>query len=227
MLFGLISIGGLDFNGFDVVVLILLGISLLYAASRGFAREVTSILAITFAATITLFVWGQFRFAAHDFISPTWLADGALVLGVGALTYLIVLSLLSKITKSIKGKEVGFIDRILGAAFGVARGLIIAALGVMVLNSQHRASAEAQEFRDYIEDNNIPPEIIEKMPKSMREQLDAQPEPLPTLLEDSTFYPLLDNIGSAIRALPFAKMRSYADRIKDGEFGALAEELQQ
>ena len=227
MLIGLISIGGFDFNGFDIVVLVLLGVSLLYAASRGFAREVISILAITVASLITLFVWGQFRFAAHDFISPPWLADGALILGVGALSYLLILGVLSKVTKSLTGKEVGFIDRLLGAAFGVARGLIIAALGVMVLTSQHRASAEAKEFRDYIETNNIPPEVIAKMPKSMREQMEAEPKPLPTMLQDSTFYPLLDNIGSAIRALPFAKMRSYADRIKDGDFGALAEELQQ
>ncbi len=227
MLTGLISIGGFDFNGFDIAVLILLGISLLYAASRGLAREVISILAITLAATITLFVWGQFRFAAHDFISPPWLADGALVLGVGALTYLVVLSVLSKLTKSLKGKDVGFIDRLLGAGFGIARGLIIAALGVMVLTSQHRTSAEAQEFREYIEDNNIPSDIVEKMPKSMREQLEAEPKPLPTLLQDSTFYPLLDKIGSAIRALPFAKMRSYADRIKDGDFDAIAEDLKQ
>jgi len=225
MVTGLISIGGFDLNGFDIVVLVLLGVSLLYAASRGFAREVISILAITIAAIITLFVWGQFRFAAHDFISPPWLADGALVLGVGAIAYLLVVAILSKMTKSLKGKEVGFLDRLLGAGFGIARGLIIAALGVMALTSQQRASAEAQEFRQYIADNNIPPEVIAKMPKSMREQMEAEPKPLPIMLQESAFYPLLDNIGGAIRALPFAKMRSYADRIKDGDFEAIAEDL--
>jgi len=225
MITGLISIGGLDFNGFDIAVLVLLGVSLLYAASRGLAREVISVLAITLTAIITLFVWGQFRFAAHDFISPPWLADGALVIGVGAVAYLFIVAILSKITKSLKGKEVGFIDRLLGAAFGIARGLIIAALGVMVLTSQQRASAEAQEFREYIEANQIPPEVIAKMPKSMREQLEAEPKPLPNLLQDSTFYPLLNKIGGAIRALPFAKMQSYADRIKEGDFEAIAEDL--
>jgi len=225
MIIGLVSIGEFNFNGFDVVVLVLLGVSLLYAASRGFAKEAISIIAITVAAIITLFVWGQFRFAAHDLISPPWLADGALVLGVGAITYLLVGLILSKMTSSVKGKEVGFIDRLLGAGFGIARGLIIAALGVMVLTSQQRASAEAQEFKAYIEDNNITPEVIAQMPKSMREQLEAEVKPLPKMLEDSTFYPLLDKIGGAIRALPFAKMRSYADRIKDGDFEAIAEEL--
>jgi len=222
---GLVSIGGFDFNGFDIAVLVLLGISLLYAASRGFAREVISILAITVAAIITLFVWGQFRFAAHDFISPPWLADGALVLGVGAISYLLITAVLSKLTQSIKGRDVGLIDRLLGAGFGVARGLLIAALGVMVLTSQQRASTEAQEFQAYIQENNISPEVIAKLPKSMREQMEAEPKPLPKMLEESTFYPLLDKIGAAIRALPFAKMRSYADRIKDGDFESIAKEL--
>lgn len=225
MITGLISIGGFDFNGFDVAVLVLLGVSLLYAASRGFSKEAISIIGITAAAIITLFVWGQFRFAAHDFISPSWLADGALIIGVGAISYLFMISILSKLTHSVKGRNVGLVDRLLGAGFGIARGLIIAALGVMVLTSQQRASAEAQEFRSYIEQNNIPPEIIAKMPKSMREQMDATPKPLPKMLEESTFYPLLDKIGSAIRALPFAKMRSYADRVKDGDFEALTKEL--
>lgn len=226
MIWAAISIGGIEFNSFDVVVLILLGVSLLYAASRGFSREIISILALLLAAIITLFIWGQYRFAMQEVISPAWLANATLILGVGILSYLIILAVLSAMTKSLKGKTVGPIDRILGAGFGIARGLIIAALGVMVLTSQQRASEEAQEFQSYIESENISPEIIAKMPKSMREQLEAEPVPLPKILQESTFYPLLDRIGDAIRALPFTKIRSYADRIKDGEFQALRDEIQ-
>ena len=223
--FQLITIGPFDFNGFDVGVLVILIISLLYAASRGFVREVISILSLLVAAMVTLFVWGQFRFQMQGMIQPTWLADAVLVVGVGAISYLIMVFFLSGFGKKLAGEKSGFIDRLLGAAFGIARGLVIASLLVMVLTAQHRASQEASEFREYIEANNIPPEVIEKMPKSMRDQMEAEPKPLPVMFEGSTFYPLLSRIGNAIRALPFAKMRSYADRIKDGEFAELAEEL--
>ncbi|WP_409433795.1 CvpA family protein [Litorimonas sp. RW-G-Af-16] len=220
-----VSVGSWNFNGFDVGVLVILLISLLYAASRGFLREVTSLLALLVAAVITLFIWGQFRFDLQGVISPSWLADAILVGGAGMLSYLLMVFLLSGIGKKIAGKEVGLLDRLLGAGFGVARGLVLCSLLVMVLTSQHRASNEAVQFREYIRTENIPQEMIDKMPKSMRDQMNAAPKPLPTMLEDSTFYPLLNRIADAIRALPFAKMRSYADRIKDGEFEALAEDI--
>ena len=87
----LVTIGPWELNGFDVVVLIILIISMLYAASRGFLREIISIAALLFAAIVTLFVWGQYRFAAQDFISPQWLADGALLVGVFFVAYLLSL----------------------------------------------------------------------------------------------------------------------------------------
>lgn len=221
------SIGPWDFSGFDIVVLIILLISLLMAAQRGLAREVTSLLGLLISATIALFVFGRFRFAAQDFISPSWLADGALGLGTFALAYMLVVFLLSGVVKSLKGKDVGFIDRLLGAGFGVMRGLLVAALGVMLLTSQYRASQDAQEFKEYMSENQgeIPPEILDRMPRSMREQMEAPPAELPKLLHNSTFYPLLAKIGDGIRALPFTKMRSYADRIKAGDIQSIVEEI--
>jgi len=221
------SIGPWDFTGFDVVVLLVLLISLIMAAQRGLARELTSLLALLIAAAITLFVYGRFRFAAQDFISPSWLADGALGLGTFAFAYMLMVFLLSGVVKSLKGKKVGLIDRLFGAGFGVMRGLLVAALGVMLLTSQYRASQDAQDFKDYISQNQgeIPPEILEKMPRSMKEQMEAPAAELPKLLQNSTFYPLLAKIGDGIRALPFAKMRSYADRVKDGDIQSIIEEI--
>ena len=221
----LVSIGPWDFNGFDVVVLIILLVSMLYAASRGFLREVISIAALLVAAIITLFVWGRFRFAAQDFISPSWLADGALLVGVFFVAYLIMVLIMSKVGKSIAGKESGLIDRLLGAGFGIARGLIIAALGVLVLTAGNRAAAEAQSYKKGLIEQGIYDEVLQKMPKSMREQMESDPKPLPDMLANSTFYPLLERIGAGLRALPFAKVKTYAERIKDGDIDGLSEEI--
>ncbi len=221
------SIGPWDFNGFDIVVLLILLISLLYAANRGLMRELTSILALFIAASAALFIYGRYRFAAQDFISPSWLADGALGLGAFALAYMLMVFLLSGVVKRLKGKEIGLIDRLFGAGFGVARVLIVAALGVMLLTSQYRASQDAQEFKDYISQNqaDIPPEVLEKMPRSMREQMEAPEAELPGMLQGSTFYPLLAKIGDGIRALPFARMKSYAERLKEGDLEGAANEI--
>ena len=149
------SIGPWDFNGFDVIVLVILLISLLMAANRGLMRELTSLLALFISAGVALFVFGQYRFAAQDFISPTWLADGALALGSFALTYMVMVFLLSGLVKTLKGKSVGLFDRLLGAGFGVLRGLIVSSLLMLLLTAQYRASQDAQEFKAYIAENPL------------------------------------------------------------------------
>ena len=221
------SIGPWDFNGFDVIVLVILLISLLMAANRGLMRELTSLLALFISAGVALFVFGQYRFAAQDFISPTWLADGALALGSFALTYMVMVFLLSGLVKTLKGKSVGLFDRLLGAGFGVLRGLIVSSLLMLLLTAQYRASQDAQEFKAYIAENpsKFPPAVIENMPRSMQDQLEAEPVELPKMFQESTFYPILSKIGAAIQALPFTKMKSYADRIKEGDLESIAKEI--
>jgi len=186
------SIGPWDFNGFDVVVLLVILISLLMAASRGFWRELISITALVFAGGLALFVFGRYRFAAQDFIKPSWLADGALGLGTFALGYMLIVFFLSMMTKPLRGKEVGLFDRLLGAGFGAARGLLVMALFTMVATAQYRESLAANEFKDHMIDNQgqMDPEVLEKMPKHLRDWMDEPPAELPAWLAGSTFYPL-------------------------------------
>ena len=221
------SIGPFAFNGFDVVVLVILLISLIIALQRGFLREVLSLVALLMAGILTLFVWGQFRYQVQGFISPSWLADATLGIGTFAIVYLLAVFILSKIFGKLEAPSAKFLNRALGAVFGIFRGLILATLGVMVLTASHRASMEAQDFkRDILQNPGIyPSDIMDRMPESMRDQMEAPPKPLPDYLETSTFYPLLNRIGNAIRNLPFAEWKSYADRIKDGDIDAISREI--
>lgn len=223
------NIGPFSFNGFDVVVLVILLISLIIALQRGFLREVLSLIALLLAGVLTLFIWGRFRYDVQDFISPSWLADGTLGVGTFLLVYLLSVFILSKVFGKLKASPAKLLNRVLGAVFGIARGLILAALGVMVLTASHRSSVEAQDFkRDIIENPGMyPTDIMEKMPESMREQMLAPSKPLPTYLETSTFYPLLNSIGNIIQNLPYAEWKSYADRIKDGDINGISRELTQ
>ncbi len=215
------SIGSYVFTGFDVVVLLICLISLLMAASRGFARELVSLLALVIAGAVALFVFGRFRFAAQGFITPSWLADGALGLGSFGLAFLLVVFLLSGVVKSLKGKDIGLIDRLLGAGFGVFRGLIIASLFVMVTTASYRDAKDKQDFQKSLTAEQRA--AFENAPKSVRDFLDVEEAELPFFLQDSTFYPLLDKIGDGIRLLPFAHIKSIAERLKDGDIPELSE----
>lgn len=215
------SIGSYIFTGFDVVVLLICLISLLMAASRGFARELVSLFALVIAGAIALFVFGRFRFAAQDFIQPSWLADGALGFGSFGIAFLLVVFLLSGVVKSLKGKDIGLLDRLMGAGFGVFRGLIIASLFVMVMTASYRDAQDKQAFQESLtEDQRI---AFENAPDSVRELLAVKEAELPFFLKDSTFYPLLNKIGDGIRLLPFARIKSIAERLKDGDIPDLNE----
>jgi len=213
------SIGPWIFNGFDIVVLLVVLISLLMAASRGLFRELISITALVVAAGVTLFVFGRFRFAAHDFIKPSWLADGALGLGTFALCYMLVVFLLSGVIKRLKGKDIGFVDRLLGAGFGAGRGLIVAALFTMIATASYREGQAAQDFKERVLENQqeLPPEILKDAPKDIRDWLEKPPPELPGFIQGSTLYPLLDKIGDALRTLPFANVKEAAGSISAGD----------
>jgi membrane protein required for colicin V production len=219
------SIGSLTFNGFDVVVLLILLISLIIAVQRGFLREVMSLLALFIAGVAALFVWGRFRYSAQDFISPSWLADVALGAGTFTLIYLIGVFILTKIFGKLDAPSTKFINRALGAAFGVLRGLIIASLIVLVLTSSNRSSMEAQETRSKLEQRGLYDEFRTTYPQSFQDQMEKGITPPPEYLANSTFYPMLNNIGNMIMKLPFAEMRSYADRIKDGDIDGIRREI--
>lgn len=210
------SIGPWAFNGFDIVVLLVVFISLAMAASRGLFRELISIAALLGALIISLFVWGRYRFAAQDFIQPDQLADFALGAGTFALTYMLIVFLHSGVNKTLRGKDIGMLDRLTGAAFGAGRALVLASLVVMFMTANYR---EAKDMQDY--NNTLTPEqraVYQNAPKSVRDMLGAgDPVELPGMLQNSTLYPLLDRIGDGLRALPFAKFRTMAERLKDGE----------
>ncbi len=209
------SIGPWVFNGFDIVVLLVVFISLAMAGSRGFFREIISICSLLAALLVSLFVWGRFRFAAQDMIQPSWLADGALGIGSFILTYMLVAFLLSGATKALRGKEVGLLDRLGGAAYGAARGLLVAALFVMLMTANYREAKEMQEFSASLTPEQR--EVMQSAPKQWRDMLQNQKEAkLPSMFQGSSLYPALDKIGAGLRKLPVGQFKTMAEKLKDG-----------
>ena len=123
------TLGPWVFNGLDIAVLVLCLISLLMAASRGFKRELISILALVIGGIASLIIWGQFRIQAQEIINNDRLSDIVLGAGSFSLAYILVVFFLGKMLNE-DGKP-SLINRLLGGAFGALRGLVLAALVVM------------------------------------------------------------------------------------------------
>ncbi len=106
----------------------------LLALVRGFVREALSVTAFVTAALATLWSAPVFNSPARDIIDPDWLAP----LAVGGLVFLVIYLAVTFVTSSIshglaKGEDVNVVDRLLGFVFGIIRGLVLLAIGVLII----------------------------------------------------------------------------------------------
>ncbi len=113
-------------NIFDIAVLAIILISGLIAMPRGLFKEVFSLLN-----------WGIAAFAgfhgAIEFgpmLAPKYIQDPRIAIIVAGVctaifTFIIITMITSKISNALLNNPLGIIDRLLGLAFGLARGVII------------------------------------------------------------------------------------------------------
>jgi len=119
----------------DPIVVIVVVVSAIYATYRGFVSETLSIFAWAAAAFATLFFGPKLAPIARGLLSSPVLG---VMLGYAAifLVVLIPLSFLSfRFAQSVKNSAVGTLDRSLGAAFGVVRGLAIVGLAYIAFTT--------------------------------------------------------------------------------------------
>ena len=117
---------------FDVLAGLLLIISALTAFMRGATKELTGMLAFIIAALISILC---LRFSApvlRGMMNPDWAAVTAALLIVFVIVFLILKIVAGQITSKVQGAgALGTVDRVIGAAFGLIRALVI--LGAFTL----------------------------------------------------------------------------------------------
>jgi membrane protein required for colicin V production len=125
----------LAFGLFDLfVVLVILG-SMGYAIWRGFVSETLSIIAWAAAAFAALYAGPWVARMAHALVATGWIA---MLIGYGAvfIVVFIPLSIAShRFAESVKRSAVGPLDRVLGATFGIVRGLAILGIAYLIFTA--------------------------------------------------------------------------------------------
>ena len=166
---------------FDFVVIACIVISALLALARGLIREVIALAAWIAALVLALALAGplaeQFR---------TWNVSPAVlqVLAFVAIFFAVLIAggiIAALLSGAVRAIGLGWLDRLLGGAFGVARGVLLVLVGILVagLTSMPRSdwwqnsataaplTAAALEFRDWL-------------PSAWAERLDFSPSPPPS-----------------------------------------------
>lgn len=161
---------------FDLIVIGIVGLSTIFAFLRGFVRVVMSLVALV-AAVLA---------AIH--LSPP-VADMLPMLSNSAVTrYLVAFALIFivvvlvggllgwMLSRAIRAIGLGFVDRLLGAIFGVARGVLIVVIGVLL------AGLTTMPRQDWWQNAFLAPPLVTAalslrpwLPHAMAERLDYSP----------------------------------------------------
>lgn len=129
-------------NTFDIVVLILLGVSAVTGFFKGLITMLTSLVAILLGAWLTM----KFSYVTGGFLQSHFNFDGQYVTVASfVITFLIVVlgvHLLGRtIASLVKAISLGWADKILGVIFSVLRSAFIISAIVSALNSFGPASS--------------------------------------------------------------------------------------
>jgi membrane protein required for colicin V production len=125
----------LAFSPLDLlVVLVVLG-SMGYAIWRGFVAESLAIIAWAGAAFAALYLGPWVARLAHSLIATPWIAtlSGYVVVFIGVFIPLQFASY--RFSEGVKRSAVGPLDRVLGATFGIVRGLALLGLAYIVFDA--------------------------------------------------------------------------------------------
>ena len=126
----------LSLTVFDLAVFAVIGLSLLIGFLRGVIKETLTIATWLGAGVIAFFVFPYARELARRTIETGWLADAAALCIVFVVPLIALKVAAEVIADHIPGGTLGSVDRIVGAAFGAARGAVvvsIAYLGLAIL----------------------------------------------------------------------------------------------
>ena len=124
----------LPINLADLIVIIVLVVSGIFAFVRGFVHEVLAVGSWVGAAFVTLYAFPHVQPLVLSVIAVEFIAS--LVTGVGLfLVTLVVFSILTRILSNrIQQSSLGALDRSLGLLFGFARGAVIVVLAWLALD---------------------------------------------------------------------------------------------
>ncbi len=125
----------LSFQFLDLVVVLIIVASAVYATYRGLVSESLAIFGWIAAAYATLYFGPWVAWWMQDMTKPQWLGQAVGYL----LVFLIVLIPLqfasSRISQNVKKSQVGTLDSVLGTGFGLLRGVAIVGIAYLVFTA--------------------------------------------------------------------------------------------
>jgi membrane protein required for colicin V production len=128
-------------NALDVVLLVILVASVATSFRKGFSREVIGLVSVLAALLLAVWFYGSAGSIFLPYVSSPAIAHfgGFVLVFIGVLMLGALVSFVAG--RFLKVTGLSFFDRLLGAGFGLARGLVIAValvMGMMAFSPSNR-----------------------------------------------------------------------------------------
>lgn len=120
-------------NWLDIVVLLIIGLSVLTGLTRGFARVGIGMVAAVMGVILGLWFHGSIGSFFLEYVSAPYVANflGFVIIFVGFLILGAAVGAL--LAHLFRWAGLGWLDRLIGGAFGLLRGVVVAAVLILVL----------------------------------------------------------------------------------------------
>lgn len=147
------------FTTFDIIVVFIVGISALLSFYRGFIRETLSLSGWLLSSYVALRFLEPASLALKPHIGSEPMAAGVAAIGLFFGTLIGCSLLSSAIIKTAKpGTKIGKIDNLAGLCFGIARGVLIVAIGFFILT---KFFGGEKNYPEMVQDAATRPQIEE------------------------------------------------------------------
>lgn len=133
---------------FDVVVLAVVGLSALVGLTRGAVSEILGLASWIGAAIVAYLALPYARPLVEPAVGAGGLADLVAIAGAFLVALIAFKLVAGMITRAVSGSAVGPLDKLLGLAFGAARGAVLVCLGFLVASQFMRPNSEPVWVRD-------------------------------------------------------------------------------
>jgi membrane protein required for colicin V production len=122
-------------TGFDLAAGLILLVSGLAGFVRGATREMVTLAAFGAGAAAAVLLLPFSRPIARHFIHTSWLADLAAMAVAFLLIYVIVRLAGGRLIRGVRQTGLSGLDRALGTAFGLARGLVVLGFAALLIRA--------------------------------------------------------------------------------------------
>ena len=133
------------FSVTDLVFMIIIILSAIFAFARGFVHGVLSIAGWVGAAFATIYGYPYFKPFARDLISINFIADILTAFVIFILSLVILSMITNAISKQVRSSALNALDRALGFLFGIIRGAII--ICVLFVGYEYFEPSKSEQFK--------------------------------------------------------------------------------